>query len=275
MIAATKHIAATKREAHGMESLLAAFPTRRLMGLDLVDASLDEVAESLATRPADARFSYIVTPNADHFVRLARQPAALSHCYSAAGAMLLDSRVVHRIACLLGLNAPRVITGSDLTEALFRSSIVIDEPVTLIGTTPAAGSRLRQTFGLSRLAHFAPPFGFESDPGMVDRCARFVRDNPSRFVFLACGSPRQELLANHILQGGEATGVGLCIGSAVDQIGGLDRRAPIWLRRGGLEWLWRILRDPAGLGPRYLRDAAIIPALIAERMYVEGSRGRH
>ena len=264
-----KHFAASNYEGHGMRSLLAALPTKRLMGLDLVDARLGEIVDILAERPAYATFSYIVTPNADHFVQLQRQSTALRDSYSAAGALLLDSRVVHRIACLLGLRAPEVITGSDLTDSLFRSSIAIDEPVTLVGTTPDAAARLRQTFGLSRLAHFAPPFGFESDPEMVDRCARFVRDNPSRFVFLACGSPRQELLAHHIRQCGEATGVGLCIGSAIDQIGGLDRRAPTWVRRRGLEWLWRVLRDPKRLGRRYLRDVAIIPALIADRMLVE------
>lgn len=246
--------------------LLANFPTRRLLGLDLVDAKLGEVADTLAARSASEKFTYIVTPNADHFVRLTRENATLIQYYSQAGALLLDSRVVHRIACVLGLTAPQVITGSDLTEYLLRNCITTDEPITLVGTTLAAGARLRHMFGLSHLAHFAPPFGFENDPKIVDECVRFVRDNPARFVLLACGSPRQELLAHRILQKGGATGVALCIGSAVDQIGGLDTRAPTWLRLHGLEWLWRALRDPNRLGRRYVRSCTIISDLILERL---------
>ena len=254
-----------------MKSLLANFPTRRLLGLNLVDANLIEVANALAARSSKEKFSYVVTPNADHFLRLARDQSSLIEYYIQAGAMLLDSRVVHRLASLLGLAAPQVITGSDLTDYLLRYLIAADEPITLVGTTPDAGAKLRHMFGLSRLAHFAPPFGFESEPKIVDECVQFVRAHPSRFVLLACGSPRQELLAHAILRNGGATGVALCIGSAVDQIGGLDKRAPIWLRRRGLEWLWRALRDPNRLGHRYVRSCTIVYDLISERVALKKS----
>jgi N-acetylglucosaminyldiphosphoundecaprenol N-acetyl-beta-D-mannosaminyltransferase len=248
-----------------MDPLLARFPTKRLLGLDLACASLFDVAAALAERPADADFSYIVTPNADHFVRLARQPGRLQTYYRSSGALLLDSRVVYRLGRLLGLPVPPVVTGSDLTEILFDNHIARDEPVTIVGTTRDAVRCLVQNRGLSRVAHFAPPFGFETNLDMVDRCVRFVQANPSRFVFLACGAPRQELLAHRIVQCGGATGIGLCIGAAIDQIGGLEKRAPSWMRRGGLEWVWRILCEPKRLGLRYLQDLAIIPALVMER----------
>ena len=247
-----------------MAHLLEQHPHRRLLGIDLVDASLVDVAATLARRPASEGFAYVVTPNADHFVRLSRHPNGLAPLYLAAGALLLDSRVVHRLARWIGLSPSSVVTGSDLTALLFEQCIAADEPVTIIGTTAAAVASLEARFNLSQVAHFAPPFGFETDPAMMDRCIGFIEAHSSRFVFLACGSPRQEMLAHRVTQRGRSTGIGLCVGAAIDQIGGLQPRAPSWMRQAGLEWSWRILREPRRLGLRYLQDLSIIPALLAE-----------
>ena len=249
-----------------MHALLGQFHTIKLLGLDLVDASLDEVAPALAARSPALSFSYLVTPNADHFVRLARDLAGLTPRYQAAGGLLLDSRVVRRLGLALRLRMPPVVTGSDLTAALFQHHIAADEPVTIVGTTPASVKCLTDKFALTRVAHLAPPFGFESDPALVERCAEFVRAHPARFVFLACGAPRQELLAHRIAQTGGACGIGLCIGAAIDQIGGFEQRAPRRLRQAGLEWTWRISREPQRMGRRYLQDLAIVPALLKERL---------
>jgi N-acetylglucosaminyldiphosphoundecaprenol N-acetyl-beta-D-mannosaminyltransferase len=249
-----------------MDRLLAHSGTVRLLGLDLADASLPEVAEALALRSATLPFSYVVTPNADHYVRLGRQRDYLLPFYLAAGALLLDSRVVRRLARALGLRVPPVVTGSDLTAQLFKHWIAPDEPLTIIGTTLESVAHLVRTFSLTQVAHFAPPFGFESDPKLIDQCVQFVHSHPARFIFLACGTPRQELLAHRIEETGGASGIGLCIGAAIDQIGGIETRAPQWMRSAGFEWCWRISRDPKRLGLRYLQDLAIIPALIRERI---------
>ena len=219
-----------------MPGLLDEFPTVRLLGLDLVAAELPAVAASLAARSPGDRFSYVVTPNADHFVRLGRDPVALMKLYRGAGSLHLDSRVVRGISKILRLPVPPVVTGSDLTLELLEHWIEPNEPLTVVGTTLAAVERLRVRYRLSRVAHHCPPFGFERSIELVEQCAEFVEGHPSRFVFLACGAPRQEILAHRILQRGRASGIGLCIGSAVDQIGGHEARAPAWIRRNGLEW---------------------------------------
>jgi exopolysaccharide biosynthesis WecB/TagA/CpsF family protein len=256
-----------------VDPLLASWGTIRLLGLELADASLAEVAEALALRSPTLRFSYVVTPNADHFVRLASQPNSLLPYYLTAGALLLDSRVVSRLGRFLGLQVPPVVTGSDLTAELFQRWISRDEPVTIIGTTSRSVAQLIRTYSLTRVAHFAPPFGFEAHPQFIDQCVHFVQTHPARFVFLACGAPRQELLAHRIAQTGGASGIGLCIGAAIDQIGGIESRAPHWMRSAGLEWCWRIRREPRRLGLRYLHDVTIIPALIRERIGAQIGRG--
>jgi exopolysaccharide biosynthesis WecB/TagA/CpsF family protein len=94
-----------------------------------------------------------------------------------------------------------------------------------------------------------------------------VVSHPARFVFLAVGSPRQERLAAAIKATGRASGIGLCIGASLEFIAGAQPRAPVWMRRGGLEWLHRLGRDPRRLARRYLLDCpAIFPMLLHERV---------
>ena len=247
-----------------MPGLLDEFPTTRLLGLELVTAGLPAVAASLAGRSGQTRFSYLVTPNADHFVRLRQDHAALVDLYRSAGSLLLDSRVVYALGKALRLAVPPVVTGSDLTLDLFERWIEPDEPVTIVGTTAASVTQLRARYRLSNVAHHCPPIGFESSAALVEQCAAFVEAHPSRFVFLACGAPRQEILAHRILKRERATGIGLCIGAAIDQIGGYETRAPTWIRHNGLEWSWRLVRQPGRMGRRYLANTRILTLLLAE-----------
>jgi exopolysaccharide biosynthesis WecB/TagA/CpsF family protein len=85
----------------------------------------------------------------------------------------------------------------------------------------------------------------------------------AQFIFIALGSPLQELLADAITRQPGATGVGLCIGAALEFCVGRTNRAPLWMQNAGLEWLHRLVRNPVRLGRRYLiRDPPVIMALL-------------
>lgn len=242
----------------------------RLLGLDFADMDTVEAAAFLAARAATQPFGYVVTPNADHLVRLRRRPE-LAPLYTGALLRLLDSRVVCRVARLFGVRAPRVAPGSDLTAHLLRQ-LSSKERITIVGLRAERLATLVARHGLVVPAHFDPPFGFERDPVALQAAVAFVLAHPARFVFLAVGSPRQEVLADAIAATGRATGVGLCIGASLDFLSGAASRAPIWMQRAGLEWLHRLAHDPVRLARRYLWDSlAIIPLLWREAAYQAGS----
>ena len=90
----------------------------------------------------------------------------------------------------------------------------------------------------------------------------FVLAHPARFVFLAVGSPQQEVLAAAIAATGRATGIGLCIGASLEFLAGASRRAPCWMQRCGLEWLFRLCSDPRRLARRYLIDSPAVLAML-------------
>jgi UDP-N-acetyl-D-mannosaminuronic acid transferase (WecB/TagA/CpsF family) len=121
--------------------------------------------------------------------------------------------------------------------------------------------------GLAKPYHHNPPIGFEKDPIAFRTAVAFVEAHPARFVFLAVGSPRQEILAAAIKARGRASGTGLCVGASLDFLSGGARRAPLWMQRGGLEWLHRLAGEPRRLARRYLLDdPAVFKLLIRERL---------
>ncbi|MDR3532870.1 MAG: WecB/TagA/CpsF family glycosyltransferase [Rhodopila sp.] len=235
--------------------------TLSLLGLDFVSLDVAQAAARIAARPADAPFGYVVTPNADHLVRLSRDPR-LRALYRNAAFCLLDSRVVSGLARLLRLPAPSVAPGSDLTAHLLAHHLRPGERITIVGLAPERLPALVARYDLAMPAHHNPPMGFEHDPVAFQTVVAFVRANPARFVFLAVGSPRQENLAAAIAAGGDVTGTGLCIGASLEFLSGARRRAPRAMRRMGLEWLFRLLAEPRRMARRYLIDSPGVIALL-------------
>lgn len=241
---------------------LAAVPVRRFLGLDFALLDLAGAVASLAARPPGAAFGYVVTPNADHLVRLARRPD-LAPLYAGAALRLLDSRVVARLAGPLGLAPPPVVTGSDLTAALLASgAIAPGEALTVLGAPAAAVAALRRRFGLTAVAHHDPPMGFDANPAAFEAALAFLEAHPARFTLLCVGSPRQEAVAARLAQRGRARGVGLCVGASLLFLAGLERRAPTLVQRTGLEWAWRLAGDPRRLARRYLVDDPAVLRLL-------------
>jgi exopolysaccharide biosynthesis WecB/TagA/CpsF family protein len=125
--------------------------------------------------------------------------------------------------------------------------------VVLIGGTAEQSRHLASSFGLQHLRHYNPPMGFIRDPSAVEACLQFIEaQSPFRFCLLAVGCPQQEILANALKTRGRARGLALCIGASINYLTGVERRAPLWAQRLGLEWLFRLTHDPARLARRYL-----------------------
>ncbi len=238
----------------------------RLLGLDFDEMGADAALALLASRPAGARFAYLVTPNADHLVRLARDPARYGPLYRDAAWRLLDSRVVARLARLLGLKAPPVVPGSDLTARLLAHAIAPDATLAMLGGSAATATAIAARYGLRTLHHHDPPMGFDADPAAFEAALRFVEASAARFTFLCVGSPRQEMVARALLQRGRARGTALCVGASLRFLSGEEARAPGLVQHAGLEWAWRLAQDPRRLARRYLvDDPAILGLLWRER----------
>jgi exopolysaccharide biosynthesis WecB/TagA/CpsF family protein len=225
--------------------------TRRELVFQPHDYHLDQFLE-VAARFGSERFGYVATPNVDGLIRL-RESESFRLAYEGAAYVLLDSRVAslayrfrHR------LQIP-VCSGSDLTAALFEKIIKPEDRIVLIGSSEEQANLLREQSGLKFLMHHNPPMGFIRDEAAVERCLEFVeKSSPFRFCLIAVGDPQGSLLAHHLAVRGRARGLAFIIGASIDFITGRQKRAPLWMQRATLEWLYRLLSNPRRLAPRYL-----------------------
>lgn len=207
---------------------------------------------AVAARFGSSRFGFVVTPNVDHMIRC-HEDEAFQARYASADFALLDSRFAAQLLRLTkGLRLP-VCTGSDLTEALFRRVISPEDRIVIIGGSAAQAGGIAAKYGLRNVRHHNPPMGFILDQKAVEDCLAFIEaSSPFRFCFLAVGSPQQELVAAALRQRGRARGLALCIGASLNFLTGEERRAPPWMQRLSLEWLYRLARNPRRLWVRYL-----------------------
>lgn len=206
---------------------------------------------SVAAGYGQNRFGYVVTPNVDHFIRL-HDDTGFRALYDAAEYVLMDSRFLANLLRLSGGARLPVCTGSDLTAALFTALAPTDR-VVIVGGSEQQIAELTQRFALQNTVHHNPPMGFINDEVAVAACLSFIEAHaPFRYCLLAVGSPQQEILAQRLRSRGVARGLALCVGASIDFMTGRERRAPLWMQRSGLEWLYRLSQNPARLAKRYL-----------------------
>jgi exopolysaccharide biosynthesis WecB/TagA/CpsF family protein len=208
------------------------------------------------------KFGYVVTPNVDHLIRYHDDPEFRA-LYADASYILLDSQFLSHLFRVFERIRVRVCTGSDLTSQLFARVIAPDDRIVLIGCSGEQAGLLADRYGLKALSHYNPPMGFIRDPQAVEDCVRFVEGHsPFRFCFFAVGAPQQEVLAHALKSRDVARGMGLCIGASVNFLTGVEGRAPRWMQRFGMEWLFRLALDPRRLAKRYLVRGPRIFALL-------------
>ncbi len=208
-------------------------------------------------------FRYVVTPNIDHIVRL-NSNVQLRPFYASAWMSLNDSRLLQLLMRPLGVRLP-LARGSDLVEQLLPSIAQSNGSVAIVGSDEAVIAVLKAFYPDLTIQHYNPAMGFYEHPALISDCVDFVRAAQADYTFFAVGSPQQEMLAYQCLLDGRCRGVGLCVGAALRMLTGHEIRAPWLIRDAGLEWLFRVARDPKRLWRRYfLRDPQVVILFVKE-----------
>ena len=142
--------------------------------------------------------------------------------------------------------------------------------VFLLGAQPgvgaiAAANMKKQWPNVETVGVYSPPMGFEKDPeennyilGRIALCRPDV-------VVVGLGAPKQEIWVNRHYKQMNAKAA-LCVGATIDFLAGEQKRAPVWMQKGGIEWLHRMCSQPKRLAKRYAKDAWIFPQLVWRQM---------
>jgi N-acetylglucosaminyldiphosphoundecaprenol N-acetyl-beta-D-mannosaminyltransferase len=167
---------------------------------------------------------------------------------------------------LLGKPLKQRVTGIDLFERLVGHAARRGLSVYFLGARDASVrgvvSHFTSRFADLRVAGYRNGY---FDPSESEDVADAVRRSCADLLFVAMGSPAQENWIERHLQ---ATGArfALGVGGSFDHLSGLQRRAPAWMQRAGLEWLHRLAREPRRLWRRYLIGNTLFVWLVVKQM---------
>lgn len=239
----------------------------RLFGICLHRVNLNETISLLKGWMAEGLpCRYVVTPNVDHVVKLQSLPA-MQAAYQGASLVVADGWPLVAASRWLGQPLPERVAGSDLVPELL--SIGNHMPgfrVFLLGGAPGVGERAAERMGhrwpnVSIVGISSPPPGFEVDTAETEQVINAINRAAPQLLIVGLGAPKQEIWLSQNAARINAP-VAIAAGATIDFLAGVQTRAPRWVQRLRLEWLFRLASDPGRLAGRYAKDAVVFPRLV-------------
>jgi N-acetylglucosaminyldiphosphoundecaprenol N-acetyl-beta-D-mannosaminyltransferase len=241
-------IASTPRETGEDHVDMLGVPITRIN----MEQTLDRVEEFIHERSPHL----IITSDGTSIVR-AQEDAEYHDIVRGADLVTADGRGVVWMARVLGLAVTDRVPGVDMMARLCEVAAQKGYSVYLIGAQPGVAAEAAEVMqtrypGLKVAGTQHGYFGPEEEPGVVQAIAAAAPD----ILFVAFGAPRQE---KWIRRHQEAIGasVAIGVGGSFDVFAGRVKRAPAWMQRAGLEWLYRALREP-----KRFRRLGALPRLV-------------
>jgi N-acetylglucosaminyldiphosphoundecaprenol N-acetyl-beta-D-mannosaminyltransferase len=238
-------------------------PKERDARLEILGVPVDHVtAEDALGVCADVlrsqRQVQVVTVNPE-FVMAARRDPAFMTVLRSAELSLADGVGMVWASRLLGRPLPERVAGVDVLPRIARTAAEHDQSVFLLGAAPGVAERAAAALvapGERAGADTAAAIAYGSPAAIVagvfagspsdseaDSIVRMVNASGAAVLFVAFGAPAQDMwIARHRARLGPQIMMG--VGGAFDFLAGERRRAPAGVRRFGLEWLWRLVREP-------------------------------
>ncbi|MFZ2986725.1 WecB/TagA/CpsF family glycosyltransferase [Ideonella sp.] len=213
----------------------------------------------------------VFTTNPDHLYHLQRSPAFMA-AYRAADFVTVDSHYVRWAMRLAGRPVQHRITGSDLLPAYCQHLAKQDgAKVFLLGAKPGVAQRALERIN-ARVgcevvvgAH-GPSMSFVNDAVEVAQVLSMIRQSGAKVLFVGLGAPKQELFIAQIRNLLPAEMVMVGVGATIDYEAGEVTRAPVWMRRMGLEWLHRVGTDPRRYLARYVRSSEFFWWMLLDKL---------
>lgn len=208
-----------------------------------------------------ARFDrgFMLNPNVDVLMKL-QHDREFYEIALAADFVICDSQILKMASRLLGTPIREKISGSDFFGE-FCAYHAATPAVTVFllggmdGVAETARQNVNQRVGRAIITHaHSPSFGFEKNDAETRALVARINASECSVLAIGVGCPKQEKWAHRWR--GEMPGIRqiLCIGATIDFEAGNVPRAPAWMSRVGLEWLYRMAADPKRLVRRYLVD---------------------
>lgn len=227
-----------------------------LEGLTFLDIAHAGFVELVVSECRAGRGGWVITPNTD-IMRQAHEDPDVHELVASADALVADGMPL--IWASRVQNTPLLggrICGSDLIFSIPAAAARAGLSLYLLGGAGDTGERtaeelVRRHPTLRIAGTHSPPFGFEKRPAEIEEMRAKVAEAAPDIVFVALSFPKGERLIRQLRDvRPQAWWIG--VGAAFDFVAGAIERAPQWMQRTGVEWIFRMVQDPKRLVRRYL-----------------------
>lgn len=237
--------------------------------------AVDDVAQFVTAGRRSGSWYQVTTVNLDFLTNAVRDRALLP-ILQRSSLSIPDGMPIIWAARLLRSPLQGRVAGADLVEALTARAAACGWTIYLFGAAPGVAEQAARLLGDRHpgarvIGDSGPRFADVDamDPAALDR----IRAADPDILLVALGNPKQERWIQRYATE-LAIPVLIGVGGTFDFIVGRRRRAPEWMQRLGLEWLYRTLQEPARLGRRYAKDAIVCgPRLLGEVWRERRTRG--
>ena len=236
-----------------------------VLGVAFDNVNMEQAVERAASMIAEESFHYAVTPNAE-FVQRAEKDEQFRGALNGANLVLPDGIGVVYAAKILGRPLQGRVPGCDFASALCDWMAKNQKKLFLLGAKPGvaeqAASNLEQAH--PGLTVCGTHDGYFKEDGPV---VEVIRAAGADVVVVCLGAPKQEYW---MIERGPETGASLLIGlgGSLDVFAGTVKRAPKGWQKLGLEWLYRLLKQPSRIG-----RMAKLPLFLVSAVKAKGKKG--
>lgn len=225
--------------------------------IDILNIHIQAISEQQLLE--ELKSGVMVTPNLDHLCVLQRD-AEFYNCYRDAEWIVCDSRILYFASKLLPYSIPEAIPGSSFFTHYYEyhrndTNCRIFLLGAKEGVAAEAMRRINHKVGREIVvgAH-SPSMGFEKKPEEIQEIIKIVRQSGANVVLVGVGAPKQEKFIHTYRDQMPEVKLWLALGATIDFEAGHIQRAPRWMQRIGMEWLYRMMCDPKRLVRRYASD---------------------
>lgn len=213
-------------------------------------ATMGETVSWVADRTSKRQFTQHVVVNVAKLVNM-RSDSKLAKSIRDCDLINIDGMGVVWAARFLGHRVQERVAGVDLFERLVCMSAEKGFPVFFLGGTEEVVERttaiLAGRYPTLDVAGFHHGYFWDDEEKIVEK----IHASGARLLFVAITSPKKEIFIDRWK---DRLGVDFVmgVGGTFDVVAGAVRRAPQWMQKAGLEWLFRVIQEPRRMWRRYL-----------------------
>ncbi len=226
--------------------------TVKLLNIAILDTSMEELLKSFDE-------GVLITPNVDHLIKL-QKDAELYQIYQQTDWIICDSKIVQLGLKFLGKPVKEVIPGSSFFPAYYNyhrnnEAVRIFLLGAAEGIAEKAAERINAKVGREIISeHHSPTYGFEKNEQECLDIVSKINQSGATVLVVGVGAPKQEKWIFKYKYLMPNVRVFMALGATIDFEAGTLKRAPIWMQKLSLEWLYRMWKEPARLWKRYMVD---------------------